>query len=292
MRCTHPVRIGYAVRPCGQCMACRLNYSSMWAVRCVMESLGYKENVFLTLTFDDEHLPKDKSVSKETLQKFMKRFRKSVYPAKVRFFGSGEYGDKEKRPHYHLLIFGIGLKNPVFYDLRWDMKHCGFWCKCKAWLDDKGHSIGHAFIGTVTIASAEYVAKYVVKKHKGKDAKSYYEKLGVQPEFSLSSRRPGIGLDYLLKNEKQILHNGYISIEGKKFPLPRYYQEKLKENVLFYELFMSGESFEGAQADNERFAALDEALDNPYQYLQDENKQRALNLKKRMSLSNKGVLND
>lgn len=290
MKCTHPIRIGYAERPCGQCTACRLNYSSMWSVRCVLESLGYKDNVFLTLTYNDEHLPKDKSVDKKTMQDFMKRFRKAIAPEKCRFFLSGEYGDQYKRPHYHLLIFGVSLHNDVFQNLKWDHRHQGFWCDCKAWRDEKGVSLGHCFIGTVTIASAQYVAKYVLKKIKGKEAKHKYEQLGVKPEFCLCSRKPGIGLPYLEQNKNTILRNGYISIEGHKFPLPRYYKEKFKQNVPFYELLVSGESLDRAESERSRFAKLYDELEDPYTYLQDEKKQQDMNINARLKIQ--GGLNE
>lgn len=288
MKCNHPIMLqGYTV-PCGQCRACRINYASNFALRCVMESLGYKENVFLTLTYDDAHMPKNRSVDVAVFQKFMKRFRKSIYPAKCRFYGAGEYGSKSMRCHYHILIFGIGVSNPVFENLSWDYKHNGFWCTCKAWKDEKGAPLGHCFIGTVTIKSAQYVAQYVLKKWKGKGAKEHYESLGIKPEFCLASRRPGIGLAYLEANRETIIAKGYISLAGSKYPLPRYYQNKLKEAVPFYALIQSGEAFERAQKDGRDFLHLKEILDDPYQYIQDVKKQRERNIEKRIEM--RGVL--
>lgn len=284
MKCNHPIQLGGAKVPCGQCRACRINYATNWAIRCTMESLGYKENVFLTLTYDDEHLPADRSVSKKVFQNFMKRLRKQIYPAKCRFFGCGEYGSRSMRCHYHLLIFGIGINNPVFENLSWDFKHNGFWCTCKAWQDEDGKSLGHCFIGTVTVRSAQYVAQYVIKKWKGKGAKEHYERLGISPEFSLSSRRPGIGFDYLQSHKNEILTKGYIMCEGSKQPLPRYFQQKLKENTPFYELIMSGESLENALKDGREFLKLEELIDKPQQYIQEQRQQRERNLKKKQEM--------
>lgn len=288
--CKHPIQLGYNTVPCGQCKECRIRYATSWAVRCVLESQKYKENVFLTLTFNDEHLPFSRSLDKKTLQKFLKRFRKQVYPVKIRFFASGEYGKHEgKRPHYHLLIFGIGVKNPVFENLRWDYKHQGFWCDCKAWKDERGDSIGNCFIGTVTIQSAYYVAKYSVKKLTGQLGKEYYEQRGVIPEFSLSSRRPGIGLGYLESQQDTILKKNYIGINGSKYPIPRYFHKKLKETLSFYELYLSGQSFEQALKDREEWFKLYDELDDPYTYLRDRNIQRDRNLQKKEEIM-KGVL--
>ncbi len=291
MKCTHPIKVKGLTVPCGQCTACRLNYSAMWALRCVLESQCHQENVFLTLTYNDEHLPKNKSVSKREMQNFLKRFRKSVSPAKVRYYLSGEYGSQYSRPHYHLLVFGIGVKNPVFEKLHWDCKFQGFWCQCKAWKDEKGESIGNCFIGSVTIASAQYVAKYVMKKRKGTDSKVYYQSLGVDPEFCLLSRRPGLGMSYFDRQQKQIYKLGYIMVNGKKFPLPRYYSTKLKERVPEYDFVCEMESYDKAMKLNQEWIKLHDKLGyNAYQYLDDQLEQMANNIQKRMELS-KGVLN-
>lgn len=294
MKCTHPIMVKGLKVPCGQCTSCRLNFSSMWALRCVLESQEYKDNVFLTLTYDEDHLPENKSVSKREMQNFMKRFRKSVYPAKVRFYLSGEYGSQKNRPHYHLLIFGIGVNHPVFENLRWDMKYQGFWCTCKAWKDEKGKSLGHCFIGSVSIASAQYVAKYVMKKRKGKGSKKYYQDLGVDPEFCLCSRRPGIGMNYLKKMSKQLMHTDYISVEGKRFPLPRYFIQKLKEQDPDYVLRSMVKNYLHQVSENDRKDKIYDRVRNYslyFRYLYDELEQTAMNIEKRMNLA-KGALND
>ena len=67
--------------PCGQCIGCRLERSRQWAIRCVHEASLYKDNCFLTLTYDDEHLPEDGSLNVRDVQLFLKKLRKK--------FGSG-----------------------------------------------------------------------------------------------------------------------------------------------------------------------------------------------------------
>ena len=53
--------------PCGHCVGCRLDYSRVWAERCVHEASKYEHNYFLTLTYDDDHLPKSKKTGIPTL---------------------------------------------------------------------------------------------------------------------------------------------------------------------------------------------------------------------------------
>lgn len=73
--------------PCGQCVGCRLEHSRQWAIRCLDEASMFKENCFVTLTVDPEHVAKvGRSLDVSHFQKFMKRLRKEVEPLRVRFF--------------------------------------------------------------------------------------------------------------------------------------------------------------------------------------------------------------
>ena len=76
-------RDGYEDKPqsiaCGQCQGCRLERSRQWAVRCLHESKLHADNCFLTLTYSEEHLPRDGSLHIKHVQDFLKRLRKFVY---------------------------------------------------------------------------------------------------------------------------------------------------------------------------------------------------------------------
>lgn len=92
-RSDHDIIEGFKIKiPCGKCIGCRLDYSRDWAVRAVHESMLYKNNTFVTLTFDDEHLPDDKSLNKGYMSSWMKRFRKK-FGNDIRFMMCGEYGE-------------------------------------------------------------------------------------------------------------------------------------------------------------------------------------------------------
>ena len=119
--CTKPhlifdkVHSVYMEVPCRMCMECRLNYTREWAMRICNEANSYDNNCFLTLTFNDEHLPNDNSIHKRDLQLFVKRLRKALVGKKIRYFGCGEYGGKFGRPHYHIIIFNW-YPEDAFYD--------------------------------------------------------------------------------------------------------------------------------------------------------------------------------
>lgn len=103
--------------PCGKCKGCRLEYSRQWAIRCVHEAQMHDDNAFITLTYSQENIPKDRSIHKEELQKFFKRLRKNTN-VKLRYFACGEYGKQKNRPHYHAIIFGYSFPDKTLYSKR------------------------------------------------------------------------------------------------------------------------------------------------------------------------------
>lgn len=78
MTCTSPVYLyDYQMYvPCNKCTACKIAHSREWSVRLIHELDYYDKACFITLTYDDENLPFDGSISKRELQLFFKRLRK------------------------------------------------------------------------------------------------------------------------------------------------------------------------------------------------------------------------
>lgn len=218
--------------PCGQCLACRINRRRVWTLRLVLEGLSHPFSSFVTLTYSPDGLFRNESgfcdLSKRDVQLYLKRLRKAVSPLKIRYFVCGEYGSKGQRPHYHLIIFGL---NPHYSSHVQAMTN--------AWNDsDLGGPLGHVMIGECTHESMQYVAGYVVKKFvTKKDSKKR------SPEFTLSSRKPGLGYTSILELAKilekpnakkwfNIMDNGLpgsISVNGRSLPLGRYLLGKLKD---------------------------------------------------------------
>lgn len=193
----------------------------------------HHENAFLTLTYAPEHLPKNGSISKVAVQKFVKRLRKRVGQP-LRYFACGEYGEGNGRPHYHLLIFGYGFPDKV---LAAKTKR-GDSLFRSALLEDCWR-FGYSYIGDVSFESAAYVARYVMKKRKGKEDfvdkngktnKEHYQLLDpvtgevhqLDPEFVLMSRRPGIGRTWL-EQYRSDTDKDYLTLRGQKMALPKYY---------------------------------------------------------------------
>lgn len=69
-----------------------------------MELKDHRTAVFTTLTYDEQHCPP--TLDRTHLAKFLKRIRRAAEPLRIRFFASGEYGEKNARPHYHAILYG------------------------------------------------------------------------------------------------------------------------------------------------------------------------------------------
>lgn len=213
MNCTAPVAVqrpyGSMMVPCGRCRACRRARAREWALRMLneLEAFQYgdagEDAVFATLTYSDEYLPENGSLDKEAVQLFLKRFRKGLEPRRIRYYCSGEYGSKSMRPHYHLVVFGVGERDREALE--------------KAW------PYGMVHVGSVTARSVRYCANYVQKALNGKlGAEVYGER---ELPFSLKSQ--GLGRGYCEENREKLLKERSVSVNGYVQGLPRYYCKRL-----------------------------------------------------------------
>lgn len=216
--------------PCCQCTGCRLERARQWGVRCEHEISMHEHNCFITLTFDDDHLPDNESIDVRDMQLFMKRLRKR-FAQKVKVLYCGEYGDENFRPHYHAMLFNLDFPDrKVFKKLR-----SGFTIDTSAILSDLW-PYGFSSIGTATFESAVYCASYCLKKVTGDPAADHYrrvtrygEVVDVVPEFAKMSQ--GIGLAWLQKYERDVFPaDQCVTRGGRVGKPPRYYMKKFEEH--------------------------------------------------------------
>lgn len=222
--------------PCGKCIGCRLDYSRQWADRMMLELDHSKKAIFATLTYNNENVPVivddydcplGLSLWKPDLQDFMKRLRSRAKfeNLEIRFYGAGEYGSNTRRPHYHIIIFGIGLDD--FGDLvRRGQNELGQPYFTSEEFSDIW-SKGFTLITEVSWNTFAYVSRYVMKKAYADDVE-YWQ----QPEFSLMSRRPGIGA-YYFESHPDCVDYSSIYLRSKdgsvKVGVPKYFLNKLKQ---------------------------------------------------------------
>lgn len=284
--------------PCGQCLGCRMDYAKRWAARIMMECKNYenKKCWFVTFTYNEDHLPPLNdvtdpttgeikkapfhSLSKREHQLLMKRIRKH-YGDGIRFFMSGEYGSKSFRPHYHYILFGLDKPDdlkPYKVNFQGDMLYTSKSFKENVWSEIDlvtnkpkvdpitGEIVtkGYVIFGEVTNESAAYVARYTIKKRKNMP-KEDYELLGIEPEFCLMSRRPGIGSDYINDNYLSIYETDSITVPTKNGAMsiqpPPYYDSILERlDPVLYEQIKSNRK-KNAELYNDITAANNPDLD-------------------------------
>lgn len=242
--------------PCGQCIGCRLEKSRDWANRGYLEASLHKENYFVTLTYNENHLPMKSHVEhdgkiylrdetwtgtleKRDLQLFIKRLRNET--TKFSYMACGEYGEKNGRPHYHLIIFGAELPSETFYNAR-IINNETYWQNDiieKCWVTSEGkgkcgESLGISNISEVSWNNIAYVARYITKKITGPNSKEEYAKMGREPEFNLASKNPAIGKEWFNLNHAKIIDNDEIIIKNKSgvhhVKPPKYFDKLIEKN--------------------------------------------------------------
>lgn len=252
-----PPRFSAKKIPCGDCMECRLSKAAEWKDRGMVELEDWEKSCMITLTYNDEHIPKTIYIDENTgevvetttlnvkeHQDFIKRLRKSISGVKIKLLMCGEYGSAEtytdaqgkervgtERPHYHYIIYGHDFDDKKFY--KWSYNE---WSKQKNPLYksqalDKLWNKGHADINEVTPESIGYVCGYVTKKLKGKQAEEEYTKKNRKAPFLITSK--GIGENYFKKNKEKFYEKKKLYKKTKKglqtIKLSRYYLKLIEK---------------------------------------------------------------
>ena len=244
MRCTNPRPVGFQSDgktlcwssnkyskeyapfqlPCGKCISCRLIQAREKSIRCIHEASLHKNNSFITLTYSDENLESEKLIY-EHAQKFIRDLRYRFPENPIPVVTTGEYGSKNKRPHFHLLLFNFApsdsqfLKTNKYGDSLYTSKIIDdIWARnCP--------KNSPTLIGPVNINTAGYVCRYQLKKLELGE--------GFDPIVRYSSKY-AIGKGWIEKNWQQTFGLGYIRLQtGEITKIPRYYEKWLKEHHPF-----------------------------------------------------------
>lgn len=238
--------------PCGKCISCRLESARQTAIRCVHEAQMHDDNIFLTLTYNNENLGTN-VLDYTHFQTFIKDLRNNIYQElldsmfphlvqseqrriwnqlpkerrnelygkiKIGVFAVGEYGTKSGRAHWHALIFNYRPKDsrPKYTSERGDRVYHSESLE-KIW------SRGITEYGAVTFESAGYCARYSSKKlSHGPDGSHQREPI------SRRSCRQAIGKSWIEKYHNDVFNNGFIVLPGgQKSSIPRYYEKWYKQ---------------------------------------------------------------
>lgn len=245
--------------PCGVCLECRLKDSQQWAFRMMKENKYHKSSWMITCTYDDENIPKYFKINaktgeleqtsltlwKEHHQKFIRAIRDKFPSQKLKFRLCGEYGSENvykdnhgterigtKRPHFHIIIFGLELPDLKFHRwsyCEWDKKQKNALFKSK--ILNKLWGKGWVDVNEVNYETCAYVSRYIMKKQKGAKGKEYYEQENKLPEYQECSK--GIGKQYFYDNIDKFLNDEkhFISTKNgvKEVGAIRYYDKLLEK---------------------------------------------------------------
>lgn len=239
MACYRPLSLEQGLVPCGQCDGCRLEYSRQWAVRCMHEASLYEQNAFVTCTYDEKSLPSDRGLDRKVFPAVVRALRKELAVhgplqldcpgRKVRYFHAGEYGDTNRRPHYHSLLFGLDFPDKVPWSVRDGLP------VYRSALLERFWPYGQSVVGDVTYESAAYVARYCLKKSGVFSPDYEYVNLEtgevqyVEREYATMSRRPGIGAGWFDKFGAEAFRHDSVVVSAREQKPPRYYLERLPE---------------------------------------------------------------
>ena len=186
----------------------------------------HEQNIFITPTYDDDHLPFQGQLVRKDFQDFFKRLRKKI-GTRVRVLYCGEYGGETGRPHFHACIFGWepsdGIQvtsgdKPLFESATLEKIWGRGFCR---------------YSPEINFTNANYVAGYITKKITGELAETHYERIDpdtgeiyqLNPEFLGMSNRPGLGQPWIEKYGDDVYEKDEIVIEGKRMRPPRYYDQ-------------------------------------------------------------------
>lgn len=243
-----PIRDGkggfiyYFPADCGKCLPCLIKRKAQWSYRMVEEKRSSFSSYFVTLTYNDQHLPMTDSGSSGNVTdhrhfiKWLKyyederRLQKRTYLSqeevnriggnekevgKIKYYGVTEYGDLKGRIHLHYILFNIRDTNSI--SMAWSEQR-----KLRRGVYSPGKEYGRVDIDECNVNTIDYVLKYMVKERK--------EDTSDQKEQERSFMSKGIGKCVVdpefIRYIQQPKGNQVVNQRGSKIPLPRYFNKK------------------------------------------------------------------
>lgn len=231
--------------PCRKCLPCLIRRQKAWVARLVEELRQHDRNYFVTLTYDDDHVPFDENgqmcfnkshlikLNKDLRKRFQDgRFRNPVYSqldgspqfitlpsdVKFRYYITTEYGETTFRPHAHGVWYGLDVDPSTAEVLFRSLWPYGF------------VSVFPAGEG-----AAGYISKYLVSDGVGKQ--SYQDPKAMSP-FQLQSN--GLGKSYVERMQSWHMadkrHRMYTQYHGSKGTMDRYLKHKIYDEEFLAEL--------------------------------------------------------
>lgn len=225
-KCRNPFPVGRGdlldvMVPCGNCLPCRRGKRQERTGRAVSEAAIYTNSRFVTLTFDDHHLPKITELSKDWLDSQYRAYKKRVTRREpgTKFQFVAQLGTKTGRLHFHTLEYPRhGQGYPV--------------ADRKTWIEtDAIWPYGHRIVMPVTSGTAGYVNRYLTDPGKGTIFARQSQKIGEQ-YFRAWCETPREKIPPFMRGIR-----GSYNVGDKPYPMGRRFREIAQEE---YGLDVSG----------------------------------------------------
>lgn len=232
----------YHLRDCGKCIGCAAKRALDMSVRCYMEAHQHDRNCVVCLTFDNA--PSTAEEAYAFLVRFFKRLRMRLARdnrGKLRYLFAIEHGGKNDRVHAHVIFFGQDFLSDCYH--RHPVEKGVAWCSqtiADAW-SEGGDSLGIHHI-TPGDPNAIFYAAGDAFKNYGLDSKANW------------SKHPLLGKAFMDRFADDFNRNGFITIDGRKCPLPSAYKRRPEyradlESLRARDLeFREGQTFDDYQA--------------------------------------------
>lgn len=233
--------------PCGQCIGCRVQRAQDWALRCRHEASLYDASTWVTLTYDDAHLPAGNSLNYRHFQLFMKSLRFQHRGQTIRYYMCGEYGETTQRPHYHACLFNIHFPDQTKHKTVAGKPYYISPTLTKLWPH------GSHLIAPLTPQNAQYTALYITEKITGDAGDAHYGDR--VPPFNRMSLKPAIGSAWLERYIDDMRTTDSIRSDGQSYKPPKFYDRLHKRRY--------PESYKETQFDREERSWLGTADKTP-----------------------------
>lgn len=229
--------------PCGKCFTCRKSKAFQWSVRAMHEIAYSSICSWATFTYDDEHLihsdiDDNGELCYSDVQKMIKRMRKAGL--KFRYLCGSEYGSKTRRPHYHIVFFGLRITEEIIR---------------KFWPCDRLRNHHISVIAKGDMSVGRYVASYTCKK-------LLHEEFSHRNSERITCSQ-GIGRQYA-DNHPEMFLLGFIRLGmNRTSAIPKYYLRRLARSDIELYYKICDENLERAKnQDPPDFKKLRAANDN------------------------------
>lgn len=176
--------------PCEKCWQCRENKINDFVGRGLCEASTSTAVFYATLTYAPRGDFSERVITPPHFQDAIRALRKRGHV--LRYMGSGEYGERKGRAHFHAVLFFKGPRSSIPDFPHSNNFHADWW--------PHGHIYGEWLDGMDNYKPVRYVCKYCIKQFEGNESQSW---------FTLS-KKPVLGYEFLEARAARYIDAGIL----------------------------------------------------------------------------------